>query len=607
MLTDIQTIQTDDNWDAAADEKMKQCLRERKNFIMFAGAGSGKTRSLVSALDYIEDNWGTSLSLRQQQVAIITYTNAAAEEIRRRKKYNSVFVISTIHSFLWALIKPFQRDIKTFVINREKKKRNELQEKHQKAKKDYSDEIFACSDRLEMLNRITRFTYNPNGVNVGRDSLDHAEVVSMGTEFIKKSSVMQSILVSRYPILLIDESQDTKKDLVEALLELIPDLTPGSLIGLFGDSMQRIYADGKPNLDSSVPETWTRIQKKMNHRSPERIVRLANSIREPIDTIVQRPRQDRGQGYVRLFVVPSTENRKDAERVVLKEMAKITNDFDWLQSDKRKVLVLEHSMAAERLGFSNLDDALRKCAGQNYKDGSIPELAFLMNVIKPLKEASAQKDAFGMMKILREYSIQLKHSNLEQEKDQLGALKDLKASIEKLVSLWDHENDPTCITVYRLLSELKIFELPKAISEILGESETQEKMIIALREGLRVPFSMVEEYWKYVNDLTEYSTHQGIKGLEFPRVAVIMDDQKAGGFLFSYEKLFGAKPLSDTDKKNAEEGNETTPDRTKRLLYVTCTRAMQSLVLIAFTTNVNTVEKNAIENRWFEPNEVICL
>lgn len=40
----------------------------------------------------------------------------------------------------------------------------------------------------------------------------------MSTEFIATEPTMQDILTSKYPILLIDESQDTKKELIDALL-----------------------------------------------------------------------------------------------------------------------------------------------------------------------------------------------------------------------------------------------------------------------------------------------------------------------------------------------------------------------------------------------------
>jgi DNA helicase-2/ATP-dependent DNA helicase PcrA len=86
-----------------------------------------------------------------------------------------------------------------------------------------------------------------------------------------------------------------------------------------------------------------------------------------------------------------------------------------------------------------------------------------------------------------------------------------------------------------------------------------------------------------------------------------MDDESAGGFLFSYEKLFGAKSLNDTDKKNIKDGRDSAISRTLRLFYVTCTRARESLALIAYTSDVEAVKKTAIENTWFVPQEVLVI
>ena len=37
----------------------------------------------------------------------------------------------------------------------------------------------------------------------------------------------------------------------------------------------------------------------------------------------------------------------------------------------------------------------------------------------------------------------------------------------------------------------------------------------------------------------------------------VMDDQDAGGFLFSYDKLLGGATLTKTDRDNAGQGKET--------------------------------------------------
>jgi DNA helicase-2/ATP-dependent DNA helicase PcrA len=95
-----------------------------------------------------------------------------------------------------------------------------------------------------------------------------------------------------------------------------------------------------------------------------------------------------------------------------------------------------------------------------------------------------------------------------------------------------------------------------------------------------------------------------VKGSEFEHVMVIMDDQEAAGFLFSYDKLFGAKALSSTDQANVADNNETTIDRTLRLLYVTCSRARESLALVLWSSDPEKALKNIKSGSWFSDTEI---
>ncbi len=605
MTDKIITVIDDNSVDDHVDEKIIDCIQNKKSFFMFAGAGSGKTRSLVNALNFVSVEYGKQLFIQQKQVAVITYTNAACDEIMRRVGYNHLFAVSTIHSFLWNIIKPYQKDIKTWIKSNLESNIVELQQKQSKAKtKDYSGDIAKKQSRLAALDNISKFSYNPNGENVGRDSLDHSEVITMGSEFIKNSSTMQKVMISRFPIVFIDESQDTKKELVDALLVVDEKCFDNFIIGMFGDTMQRIYMDGKQNM--VAPENWERPAKIMNHRSTKRVIELANAIRYTIDDQQQQARSDKGDGFVRLFIVPNTTEKDAIEQGIYAKMRKITKDMLWTEPNERKTLVLEHSMAANRLGFGTLYSKL-KIIGQSYLDGTLIELSFLMKIIFPLVEAKKSDNSFAIMKILRQHSPLLKTQCFSTIADQPQLLQDINKKVNSLVALWKNKKDPLCIDVYRKLNELNLFELPKRIEDILSSQTDVNEKIFALREGLSVPFSELISYWEYVNDKTQFSTHQGVKGLEYDRVAVIMDDESAGGFLFSYEKLFGAKALTDTDKKNESVGKDNALTRTMRLFYVTCTRAKESLALIAYTSDTNAVRNTALSNNWFSDEEIILI
>lgn len=107
-----------------------------------------------------------------------------------------------------------------------------------------------------------------------------------------------------------------------------------------------------------------------------------------------------------------------------------------------------------------------------------------------------------------------------------------------------------------------------------------------------------------ISDESAFGTHQGMKGLEFDRVMVIIDDEEAKGFMFNYDKLFGIKPLTSNDEKNIREGKETGIDRTTRLFYVAYSRAKESLAIVAYFDDPETLKKNIVSYDWFLESEV---
>ncbi len=87
-------------------------LANPKSFFLYAGAGSGKTKSLIEAMVTLRREVGQDFRLSSRKIAVITYTNAACDEIKHRIDYDSIFIVSTIHSFAWTLIQSFQNDIR---------------------------------------------------------------------------------------------------------------------------------------------------------------------------------------------------------------------------------------------------------------------------------------------------------------------------------------------------------------------------------------------------------------------------------------------------------------------------------------------------------------
>lgn len=608
----------DDYVDDHVDREIESCFSASspKNFFVFAGAGSGKTRSLINTLNFLDKEQGEKLLMKGKQIAVITYTNAACDEISRRLQYKSIFSVSTIHSFLWELIKNYQVDIKTWIMESVQKEIEELKQKQTKTSRGKAGEkraetIKKKTERLAKIRSIQKFSYNPNGDNVGYDSLSHSEVIKMSTEFIATEPTMQDILTSKYPILLIDESQDTKKELIDALLIVCEKYGEKFIVGMFGDTMQKIYNDGKDNLAKCIPDNWVKPVKIMNHRSAKRIVTLANSIRSSVDDQKQQARSDAEEGIVRLFITSKSNNKEYVEKRVAEMMVQDTGDIGWNDEEDYKSLILEHHMAASRFGFSELYMPLSnsKKFDTSLREGSIPELSILSKLVFPLLVAYQSGNDFEVAKIIRKNSPLLnKEVFITGLNNQVELLRKAEEAVELLMKLWNDGKVPTCLEVLKSIRDTGLFKVGNRVDEVLADySQDENEKITALRTALSAPFYELERYALYVSDNTRFATHQGVKGLEFPRVMVILDDAQARGFLFSYEKLFGVKAQSDTDEKNAHDGKDTSITRTARLFYVACTRAKKSLAIVAYTENEEMVRDTALANGWFLENEIYIV
>lgn len=605
---------TDDNRDSNADKVIQNCfdLNNPKSFFLFAGAGSGKTESLVSALEYINTTMGQDLKLNGRNVAVITYTNAARDVIKRRARYNSLFEISTIHSFAWNLIRSHTSDIRSWLkkeinskISDAEAKLTTSRSKNTKTYKDTEKKLIKLRRRLEYLDSVNRFSYNPDGVNVGNNSLDHAEVIKISSEMLIQKETLQRILVDRYPILLIDESQDTKKDLMNVFLQIEEKYADCFSIGLFGDVMQRIYLDGKDDLYKSIPSNWETPSKIMNHRSRKRIIDLCNLIRKNVDGIEQQSRADKQGGFVRLFVA-SHDNSYATEQAVLLRMSEITGDVNWENIKEVKMLTLEHKMAAERLGFKTFYDALDNVSSykQGLRDGALSVIGVLTHVLLPLHKADLDDNPFEKAKVVKENALIYNDKDLVLTNELLDELQD---SVDRLSSYWKNK-DPSCKELIQIVYEENIFPVSKDIEKLFNtppiEGDEDYQKIFNLSAALDSPFSEVERYWEYISGNASFDTHQGVKGLEFERVMVIIDDSAAQGSTFNYNKLFGVESKSSTDLRNESEGKETTLDRTRRLLYVTCSRAINSLVIVYYTDEVDKTINALSATRWFNDNEI---
>jgi DNA helicase II / ATP-dependent DNA helicase PcrA len=263
--------------DTAADIELRRLLdtEPRRGLILVAGAGSGKTTSLVKALAHVISTRGDELRGRTQQVACITYTEVAVNEIQDDVGNSDLVHVSTIHSFLWQVVKPFQKDIASWVeanlraklAEEETKRASPSPGMRSRTSEKSAEKVKRYRRQLEELPKITRYTYGI-GSDYGHGILGHSDILSMVPDLIMDRPLLARLVAAQFPFIFVDESQDTFKSVVESL-KYVERLSRGKVcLGFFGDPMQQIYQTGVGQI--SAEPGWAILKKPENFRSAEK-------------------------------------------------------------------------------------------------------------------------------------------------------------------------------------------------------------------------------------------------------------------------------------------------------------------------------------------------
>ena len=628
------------NHDNRVDKDIQDSLYigSGKSFVTFAGAGSGKTYSLKKALDFLIKQYTEDFYRQGKQVAVVTFTNNAADEINDRIEKNPIFAISTIHSFCWSAIAGFNEDIRQWYVEKIPADLNKLVEKEKKgragkASDNRKRDIIRLEKKLKWLEQRQIFTYDPNGVNSSQNALSHDDVLDIFSNFLTTKPMMVEIIVNKFPFIFIDESQDANKNVVNAFFALQNNQSDKVVIGLFGDTMQRIFDGGEVELGKTKPNGWVNFAKEMNHRSARRIIGLGNQIRSEDDGRKQYAREGTPEGFVRYFILPhNLANKENVEDKIRRNMAQITGDSGWkdIQSTETAILLLEHKMASRRLGFIELWNKLSKSrkTKRQISKGDNTELNFFANVVYPLADANIKGRRADVMSILRKSQSPLLESDVldDNKDDPLSLVRHAEHEFGEVIA----SDKVSFREVLEVLTKQKLLKIPQKLRSFVtkleknetepedartavetelepNQEEKDDSEIAAWTEALETNFFQIKNYKSYIDEASPFRTHQGVKGNEFERVMVIMDDDEAGGFLFSYDQYFSAKEPSKVSQEKQRAGEEISPDRTRRLFYVTSTRAKNSLVHVIYTSDVVKVRTNLIKKKFAQECEIIKM
>lgn len=631
--------------DTPADIALRNCIEEHspRSFIMKAGAGSGKTTSLIKGLSSVMHIHGDRLKKSRQRIACITYTEVAAREIWRDVGNDALVHVSTIHSFMWLLAKPFQNDIRVWVSRRINEKIEALTQKQaaygprvqQRTKDKDTRDMERLRRQLGRIAAVKGFRYG-TGSDYVTGILGHDDILRLVPYLIADRPLFRTLLARQFPFVFVDESQDTTTEVIEALKTVEREPGVSLCLGFFGDPMQRIYATGS-GLVEAAPN-WADIPKPENFRCSTKVLNLANAIRRDGDDLVQVPGQRLGsegitptpEGSAHLFILPADDTRDENLVRVRDWMAARTGDNRWRLGDgdqeQVKLLVIVHQMAAKRLGFGELYTALNSKAPTAFKDGFLdgstwpilPCVKFLI----PIAIAHTEGRQLEVMRLIREYSplldkYNVADANIAERLMEIRVLVNLIAqgiAGDSNITIGDLLQRIYTAGLLILDPRLASYLDPQAVpppqpAQEVGNDDDQdddesENEMTSMDAYLACPARQLLAYHTYISERSPFWTQQGIKGAEFDRVLVVLDDAESTHFQFSYEKYLGLKPLSETDQRHIVAGEETTVDRTRRLFYVCCTRALKDLAVVLFTTNPEQAETRVRELDLFEDEAI---
>jgi DNA helicase-2/ATP-dependent DNA helicase PcrA len=191
-----------------------------------------------------------------QQIACITYTNAATAVITSRIDGDKLVAVSTIHAFCWSLIRSFQPALR-------------------KGLHDIPAWQEKIAEAVDLGLRPVEYDLGYRKITDKKISIHHDDVLTIMATFLQHAK-FQSILAGRYPYIFVDEYQDTNSEMMAAIKTHLFPRPGGPLIGLFGDHWQRIYDESCGHVEDDALQE---VGKKENFRSSTSVVTVLNKFR----------------------------------------------------------------------------------------------------------------------------------------------------------------------------------------------------------------------------------------------------------------------------------------------------------------------------------------
>lgn len=266
-------------------EQEQAVMSDSKNIVCIAGAGSGKTYTLVSRLHRLVND-----GVAPNSILVLTFTNAAAAEMKARymKDSNSSILptFGTFHAFCYSLLANDMLVRKEMgytdcpeVPTPQEVKLCEEEAKQRSGTKLSVKTLSSSRDDIPMSMRMSYDVYYKTLTKIYREKnlITFGEMCKGVSQlFIKNSSVVDRYK-EQYKYICVDEMQDTDKvqwQFVESFKD--------AHVFCVGDAKQNLYSfrGTTSELIKSLTKKpdWETVKLFKNYRSTEEICEYANAI-----------------------------------------------------------------------------------------------------------------------------------------------------------------------------------------------------------------------------------------------------------------------------------------------------------------------------------------
>lgn len=534
---------------------IKKCLDEKRNFLLEAGAGAGKTYTLMKTIEYLQEQENSN-----HNILCITYTNVAKDEIKERLKVKGGITVNTMHEFIWGYINKYQLELKKEVSILIEKDVEDIKSKIDKDKKliekpKKNTNIEKKGIDIEKNERKLEKYQNVKLENISYESykalyngiISHDEVLMIFCEFLK-NDLFAKLFINNFSYIFIDEYQDTSVDILIELLECINKHKGNQymVIGLFGDRMQQIYSNDSLKIDYEKYKIEV-IPKIDNFRTCKEIISANNILRMDI------LKQDYKNKSIKLDKIQFIYNLNND--IYLK-------NYNEIDINQYKRLFLSHKEIASEFGFRSISEVFSNEFGISANDKLLKMEDSFIKIIMEM-----------VISIFNHFIDKNYASIIDRYNSEIFTLKDLdklKNKLEKVIK--DNRNLKDIIKELNRLALLNEYKINKVVKKYndRGKINFINKLYnIELKE-----YCML---YSQIYGHTNLQTLHGVKGDEFDKVIVnIREIQQGerGWTKYSFDRFF-MNGLEDTSQSI----------NTHKLLYVACTRAKSSLVINYMASN----------------------